>query len=1069
MNNSVSKSDKSRSPIVQILHSIKGRARYKVTGLKGSATLRQYIEFRLPAEIGIHRVSANSDSGNVLVLFEPKHLANEIAARLKRIVSEYRAQRRKSQIGSSKKPRQHNLISKIPVRSIDVVRSDDTFGTPPKSPTSGGLQADISGSKSPILGDLGGTNRPKRSDRTPRTAVNLQWLGSRPMNQSPQPWHLLAAATVITDLKTSSEDGLPSELVQHNLQQYGANVLPEAVPRSKLGMFIDQFKSLPVALLGVAAGISVFTGGLVDAAVILGVVTINAAIGYATESQSDRIIRSLKHLVKPSATVIRDRRLQEINAESIALGDLLVLRPGTYVPADARVIQAKHLSVDESALTGESLPVSKVSEPLTNPDVPLGDRVNMVYMGTLVTGGQGLAIVVATGQFTEMGRIQTLVGEAALPETPMQRQLDQAGSQLVLISGAVCAVVFGIGLLRGYGFLQMLKTSISLAVAAVPEGLPTVATTTLALGIRDMRKQKVLIRRLDAVEALGSVQSLCLDKTGTLTTNSMSVVELHTDANRLQVQAGQFWNGKKMEHPEQCEQLQKLMQVGVLCNECDLNGNGSHIAVQGSSTESALMTLAIDAGVDVQHLREQLPLVKIQHRSEERNYMLTLHQNSHQQKFVAVKGNPVEVLELCNWQMLDSKILPLTQSGRSAIETENERMAGQGLRVLGMAYGHSDDPEGTVEDNLVWLGLVGMADPIRPGVKEVMSVFHEAGIDTVMVTGDQSPTAYAIGKELNLSRNEQLQILDSTDLTNLDPEVMKSLCNRVHVFARISPAHKLQVVQALQQAGKVVAMTGDGINDAPALKAAEVGIAMGSTGTDVAREVADVVLEDDNLETMAIAVSQGRTIYSNIRKSVHYLLATNLSEIIVMLAATSFGIGQPLNAIQLLWLNLVTDIFPGLALALEPPEPDVLSQPPRDPKEPLVQTADFQRITFEAATLSASALGAYGYGISRYGISPESSTIGFMSLTLAQLLHAVSCRSKAHSMFSSEKLPPNRYLAIAIGGSMALQLLCAVVPGLRQLLKVSPIGALDAAVIGSSAILPLLVNETTKTTRRQTV
>jgi Ca2+-transporting ATPase len=334
-----------------------------------------------------------------------------------------------------------------------------------------------------------------------------------------------------------------------------------------------------------------------------------------------------------------------------------------------------------------------------------------------------------------------------------------------------------------------------------------VATTTLALGIRDMRKQKVLIRRLDAVEALGSIQSLCLDKTGTLTANMMSVVEVHTDSSRLHIEAGQFWNGKKMTHPEKCEQLQKLMQVSVLCNECELNRNGAHCSVQGSSTESALIRLAIDAGIDVLQLRAQLPLVKIQHRSEERNYMLTLHENAHEKQFVAVKGNPIEVLALCNWQMLADKISPLTQTGRSTIEAENERMAGKGLRVLGVAYGHTDDPEGNVEDNLIWLGLVGMADPIRKGVKDVMGVFHEAGIDTVMVTGDQSPTAYAIGKELNLSRGEQLQILDSTDLSNLDPEVMKSLCDRVHVFARISPAHKLQIVQALQQAGKVVAMT----------------------------------------------------------------------------------------------------------------------------------------------------------------------------------------------------------------------------------------------------------------------
>jgi Ca2+-transporting ATPase len=355
-----------------------------------------------------------------------------------------------------------------------------------------------------------------------------------------------------------------------------------------------------------------------------------------------------------------------------------------------------------------------------------------------------------------------------------------------------------------------------------------------------------------------------------------------------------------------------------------------------------------------------------------------------------------------------------------------------------------------------------MADPIRNGVTELMDVFHQAGINTVMITGDQSPTAYAIAKELNLSRGEQLEILDSTHFTNISPEIMKGLCDRVHVFARVSPANKLEIVQALQSAGKVVSMTGDGINDAPALKKSDVGVAMGHIGTDAAREVADVVLENDDLETMIIAVSHGRTIYNNIRKSVHFLLSTNLSEIIVMLTATAGGLGQPLNAMQLLWLNLVTDIFPGLALALEPAEPDVLNQPPRDPEERIIQTSNLKRIVFESGTISASSLGAYGYSIMRYGIGTQASTVGFLSLTSAQLLHTLSCRSQNHSIFSTKKLPDNQYLTIALGGSFALQLLAALVPGLRQLLKITPLNILDGVVIATSALLPLVINEGTK-------
>jgi P-type Ca2+ transporter type 2C len=1014
------RSPRKKHPLVKAIHTvIKGRGRYKVEGLRGSKSLQQYLELRLAAEEPINYVRANSNSGNVLVFFLADRNWKAIANAIKRIVLDYR-----------KQPKNCSTVTQLTDSKVAISKT-----------------------------------RLASIKRESKLAI---YMTTSIQEQKTKLWHLLKTETIVAELETSVISGLSPQSARSKLQKYGLNVLPEAAPRSRFGIFIDQFKSVPVLLLSMAAGLSLATGGLVDAIVIMGVVVINAAIGYATESQSERIINSLKHLVKPSALVFREGKVIEISAEEIVLGDLLVLKPGSYVAADARVVESRHLSVDESALTGESMPVIKNPEPLTQPDVPLGDRVNMLYMGTLVTGGQGLAIVVATGKYTEMGRIQSLVGTATLPETPMQRQLDRAGTQLVFFSSAVCGVIFAIGLLRGYGWLEMLKTSISLAVAAVPEGLPAVATTTLALGIQEMRKHKVLIRRLDAVEALGSIQSLCLDKTGTLTANKMTVVELHAYSRRIHVEEGQLLNGQEVINPYTCETLLKLIHVVVLCNESQINGKADEYMLRGSATENALIDLAIAQGVDVQQVREQHQLLKIYHRSEGQNYMKTLHHTLQEKQLVAVKGSPHEVLALCNWQIENDKVVALTEEKRAAIETENERMAGKALRVLGVAYGHTDDPEDSNEqENLVWLGLVGMADPIRKGVKEVVKVFHGAGIDTIMITGDQSPTAYAIGKELNLSQNQHLEILDSTNLSNLDPEVMKGLCAHVRVFARISPAHKLQVVQALQQAGKVVAMTGDGINDAPALKAAEVGIAMGNTGTDVAREVADVILEDDDLETMAIAIGRGRTIYNNIRKSVHFLLSTNLSEILVMLSANTLGIGQPLNAMQLLWLNLVTDIFPGLALALEPAEPDVLSQPPRDPNELIVPTSEFKRITFEAATLSASSLGAYSYGIMRYGISPQASTIAFMSLTLGQLLHAISCRSRSRSIFSQEKLPANQYLVYALGGSFGLQLLSAAIPGLRYLLKLAPINLVDGVVIGSTALLPLLVNEGTKVGNRE--
>jgi Ca2+-transporting ATPase len=808
------------------------------------------------------------------------------------------------------------------------------------------------------------------------------------------------------------------------------------------------------------------TGGIADAIVIGGVVLINATIGLVTETQAEQTIQSLKNIVRPLALVVRDRQPRQVRAEDVVPGDILILKPGVYIAADARLVEVTNLRVDESALTGESLPVAKTTEIIVSPDVPLGERTNMVFMGTLVTEGTGSAIVVATGRFTEMGQIQHLVGETRSPATPMEKQLDRMGTQLVYICGGICAVVFGIGILRGIPLLQMLQSSISLAVAAVPEGLPAVATTTLALGIQNMRRRRVLIRRLEAVETLGAVQALCLDKTGTLTLNQMSVAAIYVGSNRVKVSDSQLLIDGNPVKPEDYEELLRLMQVGVLCTESEVASDGVHFTVKGSSTENALFQLATDGGIDLQSLFKHYPVVRVRERAENRNYMVTLHTSDIEGRFLlAVKGNPEEVLAICNRQMRGGAIIPITDEDVERIHAENELMAAEALRVLGMAYcevegGAADGFES--DKGFVWLGMTGMADPIRKGVKELIEVFHRAGIDTVMITGDQSVTAHAIGRELNLNRAGEIEILDSTHLSAIQPEVMEALAQKVSVFARVSPANKLQIVQAMQRGGKVVAMTGDGINDSPALKAADIGIAMGQNGTPVAREVADVVLEDDNLETMAEAISHGRTIYSNIRKAIRYLLATNFSEIILMGVALGAGMGQPLSTRQLLWINLVSDILPGLALSLELPEPDVLNRPPRDPNDPIIKVADFKRITFESGTMAAASLGAYGYGLARYGMGVQAGTIAFMSLTFAELLHALSCRSERHSLFGKETLPSNPYLNASLGFSLGLQALTMAIPGLRAFLGMAPIGLLDAAVIGGGAILPLAVNEATK-------
>ena len=1062
--------------MVEAIHTaVGGRARYRVRGLYRSEGLKQYLSNQLNQDGEIYAFSVNILTGHVLIRFNGRRTPEELGALLQNLVLNFQ---------------QNNGIKEARDRKAGLY----PLFFPERQ--SGTYKTDLGEEKSrhplaPVFGQKTASSRRK-----------IRKLVVHSADQSAQPWHLQEAHDLLEQLGSHPALGLPQTECLSRLKKFGPNVLPESVPRSGFSIFIDQFKSLPVALLGVAAGISVATAGIADAVVIAAVVLINAVIGYVTESQAERTIHSLKSLVRPQALVVRDGVAEEIRAEEVIPGDVLVLRPGTYVTADARLIEATHLTIDESVLTGESLPVSKTTERLpvyeqvpngTFPqmEVPLADRTNMVHMGTLVTGGQGLALVVATGRFTEIGRIQTLMGESQTPETPMERQLNTMGTQLVLISGAVCGLVFIIGLLRGYGFLRMLKSSISLAVAAVPEGLPTVATTTLGLGLRRMRNYNVLIRHLEAVETLGSVQTICLDKTGTLTMNRMSVVMINVGMRRIHLENSQFLQGEEVLNPYVWPELLQLIHVAVLCNESQVSlpmrdadfyqqknnevqgkelavSQNGNVLVSGSPTENALIHLALTAGVNISSLREQFPTEKTALRTETRNYMITLHHSAQEgQRVAAVKGSPLEVLALCDCWMRDGERLALTEEDHLELEMENERLAGKALRVLAVAYALLPDGVDFLEDpdavgGLTWLGLVGMGDPVREGVKELIGQFHTAGIETVMITGDQSATAYAIGRALNLNRGEDLKILDSSNLAGMEPELLEALAEKVQVFARVSPAHKLQIVQALQRAGRVVAMTGDGINDGPALKVADIGVAMGRSGTDVAREVADVVLKDDHLETMVIAVKQGRTIYNNIRKSIHFLLATNMSEIMVVFTSLAAGLGEPLNAMQLLWINLISDIFPGLALAMELPEPDVLTRPPRDPREPIIRREDFKKIMIESGVLSAGALTAYGYGIVRYGRGLQANTLAFMSLSIGQLLHAFSCRSDHIGIFSKEKLPPNRLLTQALVGSLVLQGATLFVPGLRSLLQTAPVGIMDGLVIAGTAVAPLLINETAK-------
>jgi Ca2+-transporting ATPase len=871
---------------------------------------------------------------------------------------------------------------------------------------------------------------------------------------------------VLRKLGVQPRSGLTGTEVIARRLRYGDNALPRTEPRSGWAIFADQLTNLPILLLGASAGISLVTGGVADAVVIGAVVLLNAGIATRTEKQAERTILGLSQYRPHPVRVRRDGERIEVPPSELVPGDVLDLEPGTLIAADARLVGADDLTVNESALTGEALPVHKDAAAGLRADVPLADRVNMVYRGTAVTGGRGQAVVAATGARSEIGRIQTLLGAVRPPETPIQRELGEVEKELVIVNGALCAVVFGLGLLRGEGWLPMLRTAISLAVAAIPEGLPAVATTTLAVGIQDMRRRGVLVRKLEAVETLGAVETVGMDKTGTLTQNRMMAVALHVDAATFDVDGGTMAADGKAADPKARQIATRLCEVAALCSDATLQGSGTSATVAGTPTEAALVRAAIDFGIDVAAVRRAQPIERTAQRALGRKRMSTLHAGAGGRRLLCVKGDPIEVLERCTLRLARGGPVALDAASRAEILTANQRMAGRALRVLGVAVRDGGgDPKD--ESALTWLGLAGLADPIRPGAPAAIRQMHGAGIRTVMVTGDQSATAFAIARELDLAEGAEVRVLEAGRIRGLDPKLLAAIAANPHVFARVSPVDKLEIVRALQAGGHIVAMTGDGINDGPALKAADIGIAMGSAGTDVAREVADIVLSTDELDGMVDAIRLGRATYANIRKALRFLVGTNAAETIVMLGASVAGWPEPLHPMQLLWLNLVTDVLPGLALGLEPPEPDVMEQPPHDPRVPILEPADFRRLLLEGAILGAGTLAAFlaegGLRDPRHaGPNPpptRGSTVAFHGLTLSQLAHAIACRSENHGILEEFRRPANARLYAALAACLALQAGAQALPATRRLLGLTPLRATDLGVIAAVALGSVVANE----------
>jgi Ca2+-transporting ATPase len=1010
--------------VVSLVHAAgSGRVRLHVQGLYRSDRLKSELEKALSHHAMIQEARANCLTGNLLVQFTPDQDQNAVIKEVDKVARRCLNGR----IVSIPKPKPHPFIAK-PARAK------------PKSP-----------GESSFFG--GRFNFPFG-----KAKASVEAMPSQPVPQ--HAWHRLDTREAMERLDTSKV-GLSVVEAGHRLQIYGPNRLAENQRRSTLQIFAEQIANPAMALLGVSAVVSVATGGLIDAVVIVSAVLMNAVIGYVTENSSERTINALGSMAPTHAHVIRDGKQLTIPIEEIVIGDLLVLTPGSYVPADARLLNSSRLTVDESTLTGESMPVGKHWDFIAPEDTPLADRKNMLHMGTIVTGGSGQALVAATGRNTEIGLIQSLVGEVKPPETLLQQQLDGLNKNLATVCGVLCVGVFGLGVLRGYTWLQMLSSSISLAVAAIPEGLPAVATTTLAIGIRNSHREKVLIRQLGAVESLGSVQVICLDKTGTLTLNKMKTVSMRTAAHSVALVDDRFEvKGRAIVALEQPE-IKRLLETVCLCSEVKFSGCGATPELEGSPTENAMIEAALNAGADVRALRATYPLIKTTHRAENRPYMMTVHETAEGGLLFAVKGSPADVLSLCQWRQHDGELEALDDSIRDRIIERNDRLAGDALRVLGVAYAAAAKAEDLKAPPLVWLGLIGMEDSIRPDMDRLMAEFHDAGVRTVMITGDQSATAYSVGSRLGLSGDAPLEIIDSANLDKLDPEILKGVINNTSVFARVSPAHKLRIVQALQEAGHVVAMTGDGVNDGPALKAADIGVAMGDQGTDVARSVADVVLEDDNLHTMIIAIRQGRTIYSNIRKSLRFLLSTNLSEIELAVLTMAFGMGEALNPLQLLWINMVADIAPAMALALEPPERDVLKQPPRDPGRAIINGPDFRRLLRESLFITGGSLSVYSLSRLRYGPGLQASSNTFLAFTLAKFLHALSCRSEDTTVLDRDR-PANPHMVTALGGTLAIQALATFVPQLRGLLRCTPLALVDLPLIMAGASIPFVLNEFAK-------
>lgn len=876
-------------------------------------------------------------------------------------------------------------------------------------------------------------------------------------------------------LNSDPQTGLSSSEVEARLEKYGPNRIESSNKRSLLEKLKDQLVDPMVILLIIASIISAFTGDTVEAIIIIAIVVINAIMSIYQEGQAEDSVAALQKMSSPEATVVRDGKRGKVKADGLVPGDIVILETGDIIPADIRLLDSRNLQIDESSLTGESVAVEKDADAVYDTEVGIGDRSNSAFSSSIVTYGHGEGVITKTGHDTEIGQIATSLDSVEDKETPLQRQLKDLSKKLAILVIVVCALVFIVGYFRSnMSILENFMVAVSLAVAAIPEGLTAVVTIVLSIGMNRMVEKKAIVKNLVSVETLGSTTAICSDKTGTLTQNEMTITKVFTDFKEFDVEGSGYTPQGDIkldgETIKDHDQIKLLMTVASLSNDANLIENNGLYEITGDPTEGAMLTLAEKWGIVQEDLNEAHPRIDEIPFDSDRKMMTTFHEMDGTY-YAMTKGAPDIMINNSSKIMIDGKLEDFTEDMKRQVLEENTKLAKQALRVMAYSFKPYETLEGeeltteNIEREMVFVGLTGMIDPPRPEARAAVAECHNSGIDVIMITGDYFETALAIAKDLGIAERED-QAMQGSDLNNKSEEEIREIVKTKRIFARVSPQNKVQLVNALQANGNIVAMTGDGVNDAPAIKNADIGISMGITGTDVAKDTADMILVDDNFATIVNAVEEGRVIFSNIKKFVGFLLSCNIAEVLIVFLSILFGLPSPLTPIQLLWLNLVTDAFPALALGVEPAEADIMERNPRDPSESILAGETGKNVILQSIAITISVLAAYIIGLNY--IFPNNiegaHTMVFATLITSELLRAFSVRSEKYTLkelgwFSNKNLVKANLL------SFALLLLVMYVPPIRRLFELQFI-TWEWWIIILLSFLPLLIGEIRKRVRR---